>query len=266
MESEGTATVEVAQPAAEGLSTPAQEPAAAGNPAGASAPATLDLEQYGDQLVPITVQGQQRQVSLREAVSGYMMQQDYTQKTQALAQAQRLWEALETDPVTVAKALYDAYADEIGTTAPPAEPAASLDPEEQRLAEFERFMQEQRSRDIDAQIDATLANIKTSYGDKFSYTDEELVQYAVDHNQFDLEQAFRGLAFDKLLQIEQSAPQLAAEQRAALDLQAQQAKASAPPVAGGHGVQAGVVTPGSAERPETFEDAYALAKRQLGRS
>ena len=58
----------------------------------------LDLEGAADKHVTVKVNGEDQSVPLREALDGYSRTQDYTQKTQAAAEAIRLQEAFQRDP------------------------------------------------------------------------------------------------------------------------------------------------------------------------
>lgn len=73
-------------------------------------------EDYADQLVPRTVNGETEMVPLREAIQGSMRQADYTQKTQKLAEAEKAakWAqdvqaAFERDPEGTLEAFARAY-------------------------------------------------------------------------------------------------------------------------------------------------------------
>src|SRR4051812_33077450 len=97
-----------------------------------------DWESYGDRHVPITVDGQQQSVPLRELTQGYQRQADYTQKTQALSersrsltQAEAIYNALQSDPVRTMELLKEAY--EVNSAGEEAEPEF-LSEEEKRLS------------------------------------------------------------------------------------------------------------------------------------
>ena len=65
----------------------------------------LPVDEYGDKYVAVQVNGEEVRVPLKEALSGYQRQADYTRKTQELSEQRRqvqfggaLQEALQNDP------------------------------------------------------------------------------------------------------------------------------------------------------------------------
>ena len=65
----------------------------------------LPVDEFGEKYVSVQVNGEEVQVSLKEALSGYQRQADYTRKTQELSEQKRqvqfgaaLQEALQNDP------------------------------------------------------------------------------------------------------------------------------------------------------------------------
>jgi type II secretory pathway component PulF len=65
----------------------------------------LPVDEFGDKYVSVQVNGEEVQVPLKEALSGYQRQADYTRKTQELSEQRRqvqfgaaLQEALQNDP------------------------------------------------------------------------------------------------------------------------------------------------------------------------
>lgn len=199
----------------------------------------------------VTIDGQEQQVTLDEALAGYQRQADYTRKTQELAatrqqiaEAERLWQALQHDPENTLRVLSDAY----GLDASEAE---ELDPEERRWREVESFMQVQREQAMQTQIDGQLTQLHTQFGD---FDDNALIQHMVDHSIGDFEAGYAHLMFTQQRAAEQ--------QRQQADAQTQQRKATAPPIAGGHGVQGGAVVGQAPGRAETVAEAYQRAKQQ----
>lgn len=199
------------------------------------------------QMFTVKVNGAEQQVTLDEALAGYQRQADYTQKTQALAEAERLWTALQRDPENTLRVLQDAYG--IGVEA---EDDEELDPEERRWREVEAFMQAQHEQAMQAQIDAQLAGLHQRFGD---FDDNALIQHMVDHSIADFEAGYAHMQFQ--------AQQLAQQQKQQADAQVQQQKAAAPPVAGGHGVQGGAVVAGAQGPAGSVAEAWAQAKQQL---
>jgi type II secretory pathway component PulF len=65
----------------------------------------LPVDEFGEKYVSVQVNGEEVQVPLKEALSGYQRQADYTRKTQELSEQKRqvqfgaaLQEALQNDP------------------------------------------------------------------------------------------------------------------------------------------------------------------------
>lgn len=214
----------------------------------------------------VKVNGEEQQVSLEEALSGYQRQADYTQKTQALSQdreqlayAERLWNAIEANPEQTIKAIAEAYGVSLGQAQQMVDDAnadpfgdvqdtgkeANSDP---RWQQVEQFMQNAQMERLQAQIDRELVNIHQTYGE---FDDNALLQYAVDHQIASLDDAFKSFAFDRMTQV-------------AKDRHVQQRKQSAPPVAGGHGVAAGAVAPGTGSKQMSIEEAFAAAQAEHG--
>lgn len=82
-------------------------------------PTILSMEEYGDHHVPIVVDGETLSVPLSEATSSFLMQSDYTRKTERLAREREQFEA-ERDTQTDAANLLQSW------TTNPKETAAEL--------------------------------------------------------------------------------------------------------------------------------------------
>ena len=57
-------------------------------------PQHLDLDEYGELTISVTVNGEEKQVNLSEAAKGYQLQADYSRKTAALADERKQIEAV----------------------------------------------------------------------------------------------------------------------------------------------------------------------------
>lgn len=218
------------------------------------------------QVYTVKVGGEDVQVSLDEALGGYMRQADYTQKTQALAEqreqltyAEQIAQALETNPAETISALAQAFDVASAQQAAPTEPAPAtvpepempLDPEEARFARIETFMQQQEMRAFEQEVQSQLNELHQQYG---KFDDTAVIQYAVSHNVPDIRVAAKAYIADSVL--DQARRQVA-------ERQTQQLKAGAPPVAGGHGIASGTVQTGGATPVNSIEDAFALAEQSL---
>lgn len=213
----------------------------------------------------VKVGGEEMQVSLEEALNGYQRQADYTRKTQELAaereqltHAERLWNAIEADPEYVIREMAQAYGLDVGGQPQAAGKASDDDPygladgpdtADPRWQQVEQFMAQAQFERAQAQIDRELAGLHQTYGVQFD--DTELLQFAVERQIADLDAAFKAFAFDRMT-------------RLASDRSVQARKQQAPPVAGGHGVAAGAVAPGSASPPLSIADAFRAAEAAHG--
>jgi type II secretory pathway component PulF len=76
----------------------------------------LPVDEFGEKYVSVQVNGEEVQVPLKEALSGYQRQADYTRKTQELSEQKRqvqfgaaLQEALQNDPMGTLELLSQHY-------------------------------------------------------------------------------------------------------------------------------------------------------------
>jgi len=217
------------------------------------------------QYFTVKVGGEDVQVSLDEALNGYMRQSDYTQKTQALAEqrdsltyAEEIRNALEQDPERAIQALQVAY---LGAQEPQMmrpEPQVQdteadwQDPDEAFRSRVEEFMQQQEMRTFEQKVELELQAMHQQFG---QFDDLQVLQYAVERGIPSVTEAAKAFVVDRVL---------AQAQRQQAQQQAQQRKASAPPVAGGRGVAGGTVQPGGVTAPTSVRDALALAEQAHG--
>lgn len=237
--------------------------------------AAVETPDVNEPFVPesytVKVGGQEIEVTLEEALRGYQRQADYTQKTQALAQereqlshAERLWNEIEANPEGTLRKIAAAYGISLGEARQAvADAQAADDPfaqafgdgepqtrsEDPRWEQVQQFMQETQQQQAVAQVQAEIAAVQRTYG-VANLDGQALVQYAIDNGIDNLDAAFRAMSFEAVMQ-------QAGRGRK------QQAKAEAPPVAGGHGVPAGAFVPGSGSQFPSIEEAAMMAEQQL---
>lgn len=125
---------------------------------GATDDSAFDVATYKDQLVTVKVNGKDVQVPLGEALNGYMRQSDYTQKTQATAEAVKLAEwatqlqqAIQSDPEGTIQYLARAYGLDAPTVGSKNDPYENLDPEFAPLVQTVR-QQQQMLAQMEAQM------------------------------------------------------------------------------------------------------------------
>jgi hypothetical protein len=220
------------------------EPASEGNVTPASA-------QESPQLVTVKVNGAERQITLEEAVNGYQRQEDYTRKTQEVAQerarltqAEKIFNALVADPAATIALLQETYG--IGARAE-AEDGFD-DPVEARLRPIEQAFAQQQQQAQVAAIHQQVQSLTERYGE---FDVNAVIQHAIRKGGIDVETAYRDLMFDNVL----TDAQLVARARQ----QRQQARDAAKVVASGS-TNSGVVAPASATPGRvSLSDALAAA-------
>jgi hypothetical protein len=147
---------------------------------GATDDSQFDLAKFKDQKVTIKVNGQERQITLQEAINGSMLHADYTQKTQQLselrAQAEwgaRLQQAFQTDPQGTIQYLQQAFQVQ---AAAETDPYGDIDPEftplvndlKQTKAELARMQQAlaaQEDARIMAEVKAEVQAVRDEFPD-----------------------------------------------------------------------------------------------------
>jgi hypothetical protein len=214
---------------------------------------TWDWTEFGDRQVSVKVDGQELAVPLKEALDGYSRQSDYTRKTQEiaaerqrLAQAEAIYQALESDPEGTMQALQDAFG--LSAQSAPADDEW-VDPTEQRIAVLEAQIAAQQEAARQAAIDQEIVSLKSQYGD---FDETNLLAHAVKFGIPNLEAAYAHMTYNDVL---------SASQKAAADEAALAAKRDAQFVAGGHTAADGTVTQGAGGRVASVMDAFRLAQR-----
>lgn len=236
--------------------------------AGAETP-ILSVDEYANYVVPVKVDGEELQVPLSEALSGYQRQADYTRKTQELAEqrqqvefAAAIQSALERNPEATIDLLSRHYgisrqqaADMVNESVAD-EPLDPIDQKfrdmEQRVASFEEYQSQQ-------QIEREIAGLQSKYSD---FDVAEVVNTALRLGSTDLEGTYKQIMFDKMMnrqRLEAEAQKKKQETENAVVA----AKRQAAVVSGGSNPSASATSEGAT--PITnIQDAWAAAKRQLG--
>jgi hypothetical protein len=220
----------------------------------------LPVDEYGDKYVSVSVGGEDIRVPLKEALSGYQRQADYTRKTQELSEQRKqvqfgaaLQEALQNDPNGTLALLSQHY----GVAQQPSEEEELyMDPVEkqyrqldQRLAAFEQ----QKAMD---QLERTVQSLQTRYGSDFDAN--EVVAKALAIGSSDLEAVYKQVAFDRLYE-DASAVRHLREKKAQEQTEVTQAKRQASVASSGSSATSADV---SAKPITSLRDAYEAAKRQ----
>jgi len=244
----------------------------------------LDLDDdVANRYVRVKVDGQDEEVPLREALSGYSRTADYTRKTQELAQQRQQAEyaltverALRAQPAETLRLLAQQYGVEFGQQAPTQQAPDSyedpddnpyLDPTERRLAQVERqnqlLQQQWEQRQANEHLQATVGSIQQRY--QLSQNDvREVVSTALQQGlgPESFETIWKSIAFDRAMTLQQQN----AQRQAAANAQRQAAGANAQQLIGngGSATRAGTSPAPANTGPLTIAEAFAQAERQLG--
>lgn len=241
----------------------------------------LELDDdVANRYVRVKVDGQDEEVPLREALSGYSRTADYTRKTQELAQQRQQAEyaltverALQAQPAETLRLLAQQYGVDFGPQAPAPAPDYDdyenpyADPTERRLIELERQNQalsrQWEERQAHETLRTTIGQIQQRY--QLNENDvREVVSTALQRGMgpegFDL--IWKNIAFDRAMTLQQQAQ----AKRAAETQQRQQAGANAAQLVGngGSATRAGTSPAPTNTGPMTIAEAFAQAEKDLG--
>ena len=221
----------------------------------------LPVDEFGDKYVSVSVGGEEIKVPLKEALSGYQRQADYTRKTQELSEQRRqvqfgaaLQEALQNDPQGTLSLLSQHYGVGQQTSE---EEELYLDPVEKQYRQLEGRVQAFEQEKARAELERTIQSLQTRYGSDFDAN--EVVSKALALGSSDLEAVYKQIAFDKVyedaLTVRQLREKRANEQKQITDSKRQASVASTTSSAGSADV--------SAQPIKSLRDAFEAAKRQL---
>lgn len=216
-------------------------------------------DEYADKPVKLTVDGEEIEVPLAEALNGYQRQADYTRKTQELAEQRRqvqfasaLQEALQNDPKSTLELLSQHY----GVAGEPtSEEDEFLDPVEKQYRQLESriqaFEQEKAMRELENQIES----LSRRYGELFDAN--EVVAKALATGSTNLEAVYKQIAFDRLYEQSKTkgATKVTPEEKKIVE-----AKRDASIVSKGASAKSADV---SSKPIRSIRDAFESAKRQL---
>ena len=148
-------------------------------------------------LYTVKVDGQDHQVSLEELQSGYSRQQDYTKKTQEVADmrkrlqsAEALAAAMDKDPIGTLQALNEHF----GVGSDEGTSWDDMDPQEQRLARLEGELQDQRAREVRNEIENDFRTLTEAFGD---FDRREVTNFAIKNN-LGVVDAYKVMNFESL--------------------------------------------------------------------
>ena len=131
----------------------------------------LPVDEFGDKYVSVQVNGEDVRVPLKEALSGYQRQADYTRKTQELSEQRRqvqfgaaLQEALQSDPEKTLELLSQHYGINKSISV---EEELDLDPVEKQYRQLEQRVQAFEQQKAMEELDRTVETLQSRYGSDF---------------------------------------------------------------------------------------------------
>jgi len=220
----------------------------------------LPVDEFGEKYVSVQVNGEEVQVSLKEALSGYQRQADYTRKTQELSEQKRqvqfgaaLQEALQNDPNGTLSLLSQHY----GTVQQPSEEEEMyMEPYEKQYKLLDQRLQAfEKTKALD-DLERTVSSLQTRYGSDFDAN--EVVSRALAMGSSDLEAVYKQIAFDRIYE-DASAVRQIRDKKAEEQTKTIQAKRQASVVSG----SAKAVSADVSAKPITsLREAFEAAKRQ----
>jgi hypothetical protein len=228
-----------------------------------SEPEYINLDDYADKYVKVTVDGEELEVPFKEAVSGYQRQADYTRKTQQLAEerrnvqfAQAIQQALDNDPNATIDLLKNHYG--LNEVESFEEDDIFADPLEKQYRQLESRIRSFEEQQAMTELENNIYNLQQKYGEDFDAND--VVAQALAMGTTNLEAVYKQSAFDRLYSREQAQRQMQT-QRQEQEQKIVQAKRSGGIVAGGSSSQGTSV---DSQPITSLRDAFASAKQQLG--
>lgn len=227
-------------------------------------PEYIDFDSFGDKYVKVTVDGEELEVPLKEAVSGYQRQSDYTRKTQQLADERRnvqfasaIQQALDNDPQATIELLKSHYGVNEQTDFFE-EDDLFADPMEKQYRELDNRIRSFEEQQAFNELERTISGLQQKYGDDFDAN--EVVSKALALGTTNIEGVYKEMAFDRLYSKEQAQREMQ-QRKTQQEQKIVQAKRSSGIVAGGSSAQ---VTSSDSTPITSLRDAFSAAKQQLG--
>jgi hypothetical protein len=204
----------------------------------------------------LTLNGVEVEATDEELISGYMRQQDYTRKTQTLAEqrqelerAQNLMSALDADPQGTLRLMAKQLGMDEFTS------VEDDDPVSQRLQALDREIATLRQREVTREVEREIDTLKSRYG-----VDDGQIQDVIVHatkHKINLQAAYRDLFFDDAFDALRTAQERKAKEELII-------KDKTGPAGAIHlGVQSSNATGTESvlTRPKGIKEAYLMALR-----
>ena len=224
----------------------------------------INPDDFGDKYVKVKVDGAELDVPIKEALSGYQRQADYTRKTQELANqreslqfAQTIAQALDNDPTGTIELLNRHYGTGQPVNQPIAEPEFA-DPLERQVYELNQKISSFEQIQAQSQLEKEIGRLQSQYQD---FNASDVINQALRTGSNDLESIYKQMSYDRLVQ-EVNTYRQAGELNAKREQEIVDAKRNAGFVAGGASANgAGTESVG---KINSVQDAWLAAKRQNG--
>ncbi len=220
----------------------------------------FNLDEYADRPVRLKIDGEEVVVPLKEALSGYQRQADYTRKTQELSQQKKeiqmaaaLQEALTADPAGTLELLQQHYGINANVQSP--EEDIWQDPVMKELNELKNWKSQLEYERTLTQIEREIQDLENKYGEEFDR--EEVIAKALATGSTNLEETFKLIHFDKVYAEKQKATKEVKETKVRT-----QAKREAQVVSGGSSSKPTSAAP--VQAPKSVLEAWKNADKALG--
>ena len=224
----------------------------------------VNVDEIGDRYVKVKVDGQELDVPVKEALSGYQRQADYTRKTQELAAqreslqyAQTLAEALQADPAGTIELLNRHYGAAPAANQQPEVDLELMDPVERQVYELNQKVQMFEQAQAQQELEREISRLSSKYQD---FNPSEVINHALRTGVTDLEAAYKQIAYDRLAQ-EVAAIRGAQQVLTSKEQEIIDAKRNASFVSGGASANGASEPVG---KISSVADAWLAAKRQMG--
>lgn len=225
----------------------------------------INPDELGDKYVKVKVDGTELDVPVKEALSGYQRQADYTRKTQELAAqreslqfAQTIAQALEQDPAGTIELLGRHY----GTGAQSVNQQPSVpefaDPLEQQVWEMNQKIASFEQAQAQVELEKEINRLSSQYQD---FNAPEVITQALRMGTDNLEAVYKQMSYDRLLQ-EVNTYRQANQVAVTKEQEIIDAKRNAAFVAGGASANGAGTEP--VGKISSVQDAWLAAKRQMG--
>jgi len=222
----------------------------------------VNLDEIGSRFVKVKIDGQDVDVNVREALSGYQRQSDYTRKTQELASqreslgyASTLAEALERDPNGTIELLNRHYGQ---TRQQEVEVPEFADPLEKQVWELNQKITSFENSQSQAALTSEIGRLTNQYPD---FNANEVIRTALSLGVDNLEGVYKQMSYDRVVN-ELNSMKEAQGILSGREQQVLEAKRAAAFVAGGSSANGAGGEP--AGQISSVADAWAAAKRQSG--